>query len=47
MGYGTQQFIGPRFDLIAGWSERVLPFITLAEKGLDTLVDHISRYPVK
>ena len=47
MGYGTQQFIGARFDLIAGWSERVLPFITLAEKGLDTLVDHISRYPVK
>ena len=47
MGYGTQQFVGPRFDLIAGWSERVLPFITLAEKGLDTLVDHISRYSVK
>ena len=47
MGYGTQQFIGARFDLIAGWSERVLPFITLAEKGLDTLVDHIAQYPIK
>ena len=30
-GYGTQQFCGNRFNLIAGWSESVLPFISLAE----------------
>jgi len=46
-GYGTQQFTGARFNLIAGWSESVLPFILLAEKGISTLVDTIAEYPVK
>ena len=46
-GYGTQQFTGDKFNLIAGWSEAVLPFIMLAEKGISTLVDTIEAYPVK
>ncbi len=43
-GYGTQQFCGDRFNLIAGWSETVLPFISLAESGISTLVATIERY---
>jgi len=42
-GYGTQQFCGKRFNLIAGWSERVLSFINLAEAGIGTLVDMIEE----
>ena len=45
-GYGTQQFCGDRFNLIAGWSETVLPFILLAEKGIGTLVTAIENYPI-
>ncbi len=43
-GYGTQQFCGKQFNLIAGRSESVLPFIMLAEKGIGTLVDVIAAY---
>ena len=46
-GYGTQQFCGNRFNLIAGWSERVLPFINLAEAGVSTLVETIAAYELK
>ena len=46
-GYGTQQFCGPRFNLIAGWSDTVLKFINLAEAGISTLVDEIAAYEVK
>lgn len=46
-GYGTQQFCGKRFNLIAGWSESVLPFINLAEAGISTLVETIEKYEVK
>ncbi|MBQ1396991.1 MAG: TROVE domain-containing protein [Clostridia bacterium] len=45
-GYGTQQFCGKGYNLIAGWSESVLPFINLAEKGIGSLVDTIEKYPV-
>lgn len=43
-GYGTQQFHGKKTNIIAGWSERVLDFILLAEQGEDTLVQRISNY---
>jgi len=43
-GYGTQQFIGARTNIIAGWSEKVLEFITLAEQGIDTLVKRVEEY---
>lgn len=43
-GYGTQQFCGRNFNLIAGWSEKVLSFINLAETGMGTLVKEIEMY---
>lgn len=45
-GYGTQQFCGSHFNLIAGWSESVLPFINLAEAGISTLVETIEAYEI-
>ena len=44
MGYGTQQFAGAKTNIIAGWSEKVLDFIMLAEKGTDDLESRISDY---
>ena len=46
-GYGTQQFCGKRFNLIAGWGDSVLSFISLAEAGISTLVDEIQAYTLK
>ena len=43
-GYGTQQFCGKRFNVIAGWSESVLSFISLAESGVSTLVSAIEAF---
>lgn len=43
-GYGTQQFAGPKTNIIAGWSEKVLDFIRLAEQGEGSLVETIERY---
>ena len=46
-GYGTQQFCGKNFNLIAGWSEKVPEFILLAEKGIGSLVQTIEAYEMK
>ena len=46
-GYGTQQFCGKNFNLIAGWSDKVLEFILLAEKGIGSLVQTIEEYQMK
>lgn len=43
-GYGTQQFIGGNTNIIAGWSEKVLEFIGLAELGVDSIVAAIRNY---
>ncbi len=43
-GYGTQQFCGAHFNLIAGWSDRVLAFINLAEAGMGSLVKEVENY---
>ena len=43
-GYGTQQFVGGRTNIIAGWSEKVLEFIALAEAGTDSLTKRIEAY---
>lgn len=43
-GYGTQQFIGGKTNIIAGWSEKVLEFINLAEDGMDNQVKRIENY---
>ena len=44
MGYGTQQFAGPKTNIIAGWSEKVFDFILLAEQGEGTLEKRIEGY---
>lgn len=44
MGYGTQQFVGARTNIIAGWSEKVLEFIQLAEEGIDTQIKKIENF---
>ena len=43
-GYGTQQFHGANTNIIAGWSEKVLDFIKLAEQGEGTLEKTIEQY---
>lgn len=43
-GYGTQQFAGPKTNLIAGWSEKVFEFILLAEQGEGSLIKKIESY---
>lgn len=43
-GYGTQQFHGPKTNIIAGWSEKVFNFILLAEQGEGTLEKTIEAY---
>lgn len=45
-GYGTQQFIGEKTNILAGWNERVLEFINLVESGGDNLVKMIENYKV-
>lgn len=44
MGYGTQQFAGPKTNIIAGWSEKVFDFILLAERDDSNLVNAIENY---
>lgn len=41
-GYGTQQFMGPNTNIIAGWSDSVLRFVSLAEKGVGGIVSEID-----
>lgn len=43
MGYGTSQVIGPKVQVMAGWSENVLRFISLAEKGFGNMVAQIEQ----
>lgn len=43
-GYGTQQFHGAKTNIIAGWSEKVFDFITLAEQGEGNLEKTIANY---
>lgn len=44
MGYGTQQFAGPKTNIVAGWSEKVFDFIALAEQGEGNLEKTIAAY---
>lgn len=46
-GYGTQQFIGGKTNIISGWSEKIIEFIDLAEKGIDTQIKRIEDYDNK
>ena len=44
MGYGTQQFHGAKTNIIAGWSDKVLDFIRIAEAGEGSLEKAIAAY---
>lgn len=46
-GYGTQQFIGGKTNIIAGWSDRVLEYISKVEGGLDNQVKDIEKFHEK
>ncbi|ADL53084.1 TROVE domain-containing protein [Clostridium cellulovorans] len=46
-GYGTQQFYGEQINIIAGWSERTLEFISTVEEGLGNLRSKIENYYFK
>ena len=46
-GYGTQQFFGPKFNLIAGWGDNIFKFIDLAESGVGNLITEIRNYELK
>ena len=41
-GYGTQQFCGKNFNLIAGWSDSAPHFIHLAEIGKGSMLQAIA-----
>lgn len=43
-GYGTQQFSGSNVNIIAGWSEKVLDFISEVENGSKNLISKIEDY---
>jgi hypothetical protein len=43
-GYGTQQFCGDRVNIIAGWNEKILEFISTVEDGLGDLKSKIESY---
>jgi hypothetical protein len=43
-GYGTQQFHGKYTNIISGWSEKALSFISMAESGIGSLVQAIESY---
>lgn len=43
-GYGTQQFVGSKTNIIAGWNEKILKFMPLVENGFGNLVDEIQNY---
>jgi len=41
-GYGTSQFIGPKTNIMAGWSDSVLRYISLAESGFGGIVKDVD-----
>ena len=41
-GYGTSQFIGPKVNVMAGWSDQTLRFISIAESGFGSMVSEID-----
>ena len=45
-GYGTQQFIGEKTNIVAGWSEKLFEFILMAEQGEGSLIKRIKNYKV-
>lgn len=46
-GYGTQQFVGPKVNIMAGWSDNVLRFIGLAEAGFGSIVRDVEAMVIE
>lgn len=42
-GYGTQQFMGAKTNLISGWSEKGINFISEVENGSSTMLEAIEQ----
>ena len=42
-GYGTSQFIGPKVNIMAGWSDSLLRFVSMAEQGYDGIVADVEN----
>lgn len=40
-GYGTSQFIGPKVNVMAGWSDQVLRFVSIQERGVGGIIDEV------
>lgn len=45
-GQGTIQMKGPKVNLIAGWSDKSLEFIKLAEDAQGSLIERIKNYEI-
>lgn len=45
-GYGTTKVQGDRVNLIAGWSDKVLEYISLVEQGEGDLLERIRNYQI-
>lgn len=45
-GYGTQQFCGDKTNILAGWSEKVLQFILMRERGVQSFVQAIESVKI-
>lgn len=43
-GYVKQQFNGKNVNIIAGWNEKILEFISLVEEGMENQVKKIENY---
>lgn len=43
-GHSTTQFVGKNVNLMGGWSEKILDYIMIAEKGVGNLVKEIEIY---
>lgn len=46
-GYGTQQFKGDHVNILAGWNEKILEYISLMEEGNISLRNKIEGYYFK
>lgn len=46
-GYGTQQFHGHKVNIMAGWSDKTLKFVRLAEEGTGSLIKAIEDYGLR
>ncbi|WP_326513919.1 TROVE domain-containing protein [Clostridium intestinale] len=46
-GYGTQQFCGNKVNIVSGWNEKMIEFISTVEEGVGDLRSKIENYHFK